>query len=84
MFPYEIAPLDEEDNKKLLTLFKGEKDGFCQVGPDKWLLPISYKNHAEGIYNMDLKEDDVLIVTFPRTGLSYKTDITTKNIILIV
>ncbi|CAH1401492.1 unnamed protein product [Nezara viridula] len=68
MFPYEIKPLDDKLNKEQLHYFKGERSGFCQVGPDKWFLPISFKKHAEAFYNLELKEDDIFIVTFPRTG----------------
>lgn len=75
MFPYEIKPLEEDLNKKLLSLYKGEKSGFCQVGPDKWLLPISYTKYAESFYNMELKEDDVFIVTFPRVGTTLSQEL---------
>lgn len=68
MFPHEIKPVDDKLNKELLEYFKGERSGFCQVGPDKWFLPISFKKHAEAFYNLELKEDDIFVVTFPRTG----------------
>lgn len=75
MFPYEIKPLDEKENQKLLNHFKGEKSGFCQVGPDKWLLPISYSKYADIFYNMEIKENDVFVVTFPRVGTTLSQEL---------
>ena len=68
MFPYEIELLEEEVNEKLLADFKGATGGFCQVGPQKWVLPASYIDHAEGYYTMPIRNDDIWIVTYPRSG----------------
>jgi hypothetical protein len=71
MFPHKIKPLDEGLNKKLLADFEGERTGFCQVGDKKWMLPAAYAKHAEGYYTMPLRQDDVWIITFPRSGKIY-------------
>jgi hypothetical protein len=69
MFPYKIKLLEDDLNERLLADFKGADGGFCQVGPQKWLLPASYtKTHAEGYYSMPLRSDDIWIVTYPRSG----------------
>ena len=62
--------LEQSINNNLLAHFEGERTGFCQVGPKKWLLPAAYADHAEGYYNMPLKKDDIWIVTYPRSGNS--------------
>ncbi|KAL1140699.1 hypothetical protein AAG570_000629 [Ranatra chinensis] len=48
--------------------FEGERTGFCQVGPKKWIFPSPYMPYAEKYYNVPLREDDVWIVTYPRSG----------------
>ncbi|KAL1140700.1 hypothetical protein AAG570_000630 [Ranatra chinensis] len=68
MFPYSIEFLEETVNKDLMDHFRGEKTGFCQVGPQKWLLPAAYAAHAEKYYSMPIREDDVWIITYPRSG----------------
>ncbi|XP_014245580.1 sulfotransferase family cytosolic 1B member 1-like [Cimex lectularius] len=68
MFPYKIIDLEDSMNKQLMSHFDGERTGFCQVGPKKWLLPAAYKQHAEQYYTMPIKKDDVWIITFPRSG----------------
>ncbi|CAA9998126.1 unnamed protein product [Nesidiocoris tenuis] len=68
MFPHEITPLDEKTDKKLMSDFLGERSGFCQVGKDKFVLPVAYKKHAEDYYNLPLRSDDIWVVTYPRSG----------------
>jgi hypothetical protein len=67
-FPYEIKNIDSNINKQLVNDFKGSEGGFCQVGPQKWVLPAKYKEHAEGYYSMPIMEDDTWIVTYARSG----------------
>lgn len=67
-FPYEIKPLSPELNKELTSKFKGERTGFVEVGPKKWIMPAAYAKHAEKYYNFPVRNDDVWIVTYPRTG----------------
>ena len=64
----EITQLDSDNNDALLKDFKGEKDGWFQVGPKKYLMPSKYVEAAEHINNFESRTDDVWIVTFPRSG----------------
>lgn len=68
MYPYEITPVDPKVNKELMDAFKGERNGFCQIGPKKYVFPMKFAAQAEGLYNMPLRSDDIWIATIPRSG----------------
>lgn len=68
MFPYKIEPVEEGLNKQLMNDFGGERYGFVQVGEKKWVLPAIYNEHAERFYSYPVREDDVWIITYPRSG----------------
>lgn len=51
--------------------FAGERDGFVQVGPKKWLYPVKYEKLAKEYKNFEVRPDDVWITGFPRSGRNY-------------
>lgn len=80
MYPYTIEPIEKEVNVELMNYFKGERRGFCRVGPEKWILPMRYMDQAEGYYNMPVRKDDVWIITYPRSGILNNSILLMKSI----
>jgi len=75
MFPYKIEGLDPSLNRQLMDDFSGERTGFCQVGPQKWLLPAAYADKAEKFYSLPLRKDDVWVMTYPRSGTTWTQEL---------
>ncbi|XP_031627373.1 sulfotransferase 1 family member D1-like [Contarinia nasturtii] len=67
-FPYNITAVDPDVNQQLLKDFTGPKAGFVQVGPSKYIFPQTFKKHAEGLYNLQSRPDDIWVASFPRSG----------------
>ncbi|KAF6210736.1 hypothetical protein GE061_013846 [Apolygus lucorum] len=70
MFPFEITPVEKSKNEELLTYFLKE-DGFVTIGPQKFCMNQHYADYAENFYNIEVKKDDVWIVTYPRSGTTW-------------
>lgn len=59
--------LEDVFAKRLDDLF-GLKDCLIEVNPGKCILPPKYKDLGERILNMEVRPDDVWLVSYPRTG----------------
>uniref|UniRef100_A0A0A9WPB6 Sulfotransferase 1C4 n=1 Tax=Lygus hesperus TaxID=30085 RepID=A0A0A9WPB6_LYGHE len=70
MFKHQISPVEKSKNDELLSYFVGE-DGFVVIGPKKFCMNENYRDHAEGFFNLEVKKDDVWIVTYPRSGTTW-------------
>lgn len=55
---------------KLETLFGLEDGGLIEVNPGKVLLPPKFKDVAQRILDLEVRPDDVWLVSYPRTGNS--------------
>lgn len=65
----EVKP-DNEINKLLYDKFTYPiKDKWLEVGEGKTLLPSKYfERLAKEIENFDVRDDDIFVVSFPRSG----------------
>ncbi|XP_015516478.1 luciferin sulfotransferase-like [Neodiprion lecontei] len=61
------STVDGEIGKKLDVMF-GVKNSFVRVEPGSCLLPPQYALYGPKIRDMEIREDDVWLVSYPRTG----------------
>lgn len=64
--------LEEEFRKRLDELF-GVENCLIEVNPGKVLLPPKYQEIGERIFNLKVKDDDLWLVSYPRTGIHNRT-----------
>lgn len=64
---FTCKPLSENYSKKLDKIFD-VKDSFLQYNPGRFIMPPQYKNLAQQILDFEVREDDVWVISYPRTG----------------
>ncbi|XP_065214235.1 sulfotransferase 1B1-like [Planococcus citri] len=62
--------LEEEFRKRLDGLF-GVENCLIEVNPGKVLLPPKYQEIGERIFNLKVKDDDLWLISYPRTGSTW-------------
>ncbi|XP_045478190.1 sulfotransferase 1 family member D1-like [Harmonia axyridis] len=73
---FDIKDVEDNLNSEMLHYFRGERDGYVQVGEKKWFLPVKYKKLAEAYKNFEVRSDDVWIIGYPRSGTSLTEELT--------
>ncbi|XP_063706115.1 luciferin sulfotransferase-like [Culicoides brevitarsis] len=63
-------PLEQQINVKLDKMFQ-KKNCFIQVQPGNITLPSKYAEIAEAILDLEIRKDDVWVVSYPRTGSTW-------------
>ena len=59
---------DAETKEKLFSAFPGYHDGFVRCQPGNLLMPLFYKKDWKTYYDFQLRDDDVFILSFPKSG----------------
>lgn len=53
----------------------GVTGDYVKVQPGNYVLPSTIKDHVDDIYNMDLKPDDVVLLSWPKTGTHWTCEL---------
>nr|BBO53950.1 sulfotransferase [Bombyx mori] len=70
-FPHEIKPVTEEEDLILKKYYKGYSRPFVRVGAPGYLATPGYQDHAEDIYNLEIRPDDIWVIPFSRSGTTW-------------
>lgn len=73
-FPYVLNPFPEEVQTKLKAKFLGFRGGLVDV-EGRHAMPAHYDRFAERYFNYKFQKDDVLVMTFPRSGTTWTQEI---------
>lgn len=62
------SPLLGTVGEKLDSFFQ-RKNCFIQVNPGHVIMPKKYQDISDEIINSDVRQDDVWMISYPRTGM---------------
>lgn len=66
----------EKCDSLMHVIYSGQSAGFVYVGPEKWILPLKYREHANDIWNFRARSTDIFICTHPRSGTTWTQEMT--------
>lgn len=64
---FSVKPIVGEYAEKLDKVF-GVKDALLEYNPGKCLMPFYFSDIAQQVLDASIRDDDVWLVSFPRTG----------------
>ncbi|CAG4975650.1 unnamed protein product [Colias eurytheme] len=70
-FPFEIRNVTEEEDKLAKKCYKDYIRPFIRVGPQGYFWMAGFGDNAEEIYNLEVRPDDIWVVSFSRSGTTW-------------
>lgn len=71
----EIRKIQEDEDAASRILYRDAttpfRKSFITVGEDEMSIAISFEKYVEEIKNLEVYQDDVFVVSFPKTGKFY-------------
>ncbi len=73
-YPFKWVPLSDEERERKARIFKHPlslEHNMVKSIPGNVYMPAGFTDIAERIYNMELRPDDIWIVTYPKCGTTW-------------
>ena len=73
-YPFSIEPISDEQKAERKEMYVGAQTlmvDMVRTVPRGILMPARFQTLAEDIYNMEVREDDVWMITYPKAGSTW-------------
>lgn len=72
---HEVVPLGDEELERRKKDFPGCDEPWIRILPGRWLFPRKFLKFAERIYNFEIRQTDVVLMTYPKCGTTWTQEL---------